>query len=125
MNLLISWSSLLPSLGLCQNFLMWVDFPEKMASIYFLHSHQIEYHCRTNEPCTQAMEGKDEKNICFLNTELFYIYSLTWGTPELSSLAPSHHFDLRANVSSSEGSLLTSIKPLPSPMTRYMHATLL
>lgn len=61
MNLLISWSSLPPSLGLCQNFLMWVDFPEKMASIYFLHSHQIEYHCRTNEPCTQAMERKDEK----------------------------------------------------------------
>lgn len=118
MNLLISWSSLPPSLGLCQNFLTWVDFPEKMASIYFLHFHQIEYHCRTNEPCTQAMDGKDEKYMLPEHRVLLYLF-FDMGTPEFSPLAPSHHSDLRANVSSSEGSLLTPIKPLPSPMTRY------
>lgn len=89
-----------------------------MASIYFLHFHQIEYHCRTNEPCAQAIDWKDEQKHMLPEHSLLYLF-FDMGTPEFSSLAPSHHSDLRANVPSSEGSLLTSIKPLPSPMTRY------
>ena len=40
-NLLTLYSILPPSLRLCWNFLMGVDFPPQMASISFLHFQQI------------------------------------------------------------------------------------
>lgn len=95
MNLLTSQSSLPPSLHLCQNFLMRVDFPEKMASIYFLHFHHIEYRCRTNEPCTRAIDGKGEKYMLPEHRALLYLFS----DMGHSRILPSHSFSsLRSQV---------------------------
>lgn len=119
MKLLISWSSLPPSLGLCQNFLTWVDFPEKNGIHLFpaFPSNRIPLSNKW-AMCTGYRLERWTKTYAAWTQSLLYLF-FDMGTPEFSSLAPSHHSDLRANVPSSEGSLLTSIKPLPSPMTRY------
>lgn len=44
--------------------------------------------------------------------------------PEFLDLVPSHHSDLRSNVTSSERPLLTIVNQFPSPITFYLHYAL-